>query len=64
LRRWSGPGYHEKYLNDDTLPDEEERKLLGALIVISTAVEEVPRLGVPVEVARRLFECYDGLSKE
>src|SRR5580765_1551806 len=27
--------YHEKFLNDESLPDEEERKMLGALIAIS-----------------------------
>jgi len=56
--------YHEKFLNDETLPDEEERKLLGALIAISTGVEDVSKLNVPVEVGRRLLACYDGLSKE
>ena len=56
--------YHEKFLNDETLPDEEERKLLGALIVISTGVEDVSKLNVPVEVGCRLLACYDGLSKE
>jgi len=55
--------YHEKYLNDGTLPDEEERRLLGALIVISTGVEDVARLNVPVEVGRRLLRCYDDLRK-
>jgi hypothetical protein len=56
--------YHEKFLNDETLPDEEERKLLGALIAISTGVEDVSKLNVPVEVGRRLLACYNGLSQE
>lgn len=56
--------YHEKHLNDEPLPDEEEKTLLGALIVISTGVEDVSKLGVPVEVGRRLLECYDDLGKE
>jgi len=56
--------YHEKFLNDEVLPDEDEKKLLGALIAISTGVEDVSKLNVPVEVGRRLLECYDGLSKE
>ena len=55
--------YHEKFLNDETLPDEEERKLLGALIVISTGVEDVAKLNVPHEVGRRLIQCYDDLRK-
>src|SRR5262249_5089785 len=56
--------YHEKFLNDEVLPDEDEKKLLAALIAISTGVEDVSKLGVPAEVGRRLLECYDGLSEE
>ena len=55
--------YHEKYLGDEALPDEEEKKLLSALIVISTGVKDVAKLSVPVEVGRRLLECYDDLGK-
>jgi hypothetical protein len=50
--------YHEDYLGNETLPDEEERKLLGALVAISTGVEDVSKLNVPVEVGRRLVQCY------
>ncbi len=32
--------YHEQYLDDETLPDEEEKKLLAALIAISTGVDD------------------------
>lgn len=56
--------YHQKYLYDETLPDEEEKKLLCALIVISTGVEDVGKLKVPEEVGRRLLQCYDDLGKE
>src|SRR5215469_8925591 len=31
--------YHEDFLENETLPNEEERKLFGALISISTGVE-------------------------
>ena len=51
--------YHEDFLGNDTLPNEEERKLLGALIAISTGIEDVSKLNVPVEVGRRLVQCYD-----
>jgi hypothetical protein len=51
--------YHEDFLGNETLPDEEERKLLGALIAISTGMEDVSKLGVPVDVGRRLVQCYD-----
>ncbi len=56
--------YHEKYVGDDLLPDDEERKLLGALIAISTGLEDVSKLSVPIEVGQRLLQCYDDLGKE
>src|SRR3990167_9286046 len=31
-------GYHEKFLDEEVQSDEEEKKLLGALIAISSAV--------------------------
>jgi hypothetical protein len=39
--------YHEDFLANETQPDEEERKLLGALIAISTGMEDVSKLNVP-----------------
>jgi hypothetical protein len=54
--------YHEDYLANETLPIEEERKLLGALIAISTGIEDVSKLNVPAEVGRRLVQCYDDPS--
>jgi hypothetical protein len=51
--------YHEDFLGNETLPNEEERKLLGALVAISTGVEDVSKLNVPVEVGRRLIQCYE-----
>ena len=56
--------YHEDYLGNEALPNEEERKLLGALVAISTGVEDVSKLNVPVEVGRRLVQCYDNPSGE
>jgi hypothetical protein len=56
--------YHEKYLNDEPLPDEQELELIGALIAISTGVEDVASLNVPEEVGGRLLQCYDELGKE
>jgi hypothetical protein len=51
--------YHEDFLANETLANEEERKLLGALIAISTGIEDLTMLKVPVEVGRRLVQCYD-----
>jgi hypothetical protein len=56
--------YHEKFLGDEMLPDDEERNLLGALIAISTGVRDVAKLNVPGEIGRRLLQCYDDLGKE
>jgi hypothetical protein len=53
--------YQEKYLGQ---PEEDEKKLIAALIAISTGVEDVEALGVPVDVGRRLMACYDGLGDE
>ena len=50
--------YHEDYLGNETLTDEEERKLLGALVAISTGLEDLSKLNVPGEVGRRLIQCY------
>jgi hypothetical protein len=51
--------YHEDFLENQTQPDEEERKLLGALIAISTGMEDVSKLNVPAEIGRRLVQCYE-----
>ena len=50
--------YHEDFLANETLPNEEERKLLGALIAISSGIEDVSKLNVPVEIGCRLVQCY------
>jgi len=51
--------YHEDFPGNETLPNEDERRLLGALIAISTGVEDVSRLNVPIEIGSRLVQCYD-----
>ncbi len=56
--------YHENHLGNELLPDEDEKKLLGALLAISTGVENVEVLGVPADAGRKLLECYDELGKE
>ena len=56
--------YHDKYIGEEMLPDDDEKKLVGALAAISAGVEDVAELGVPVEVGRRLLECYDKLGED
>lgn len=55
--------YHQKFLKGKMLPDAQEKKLLGALILISTGIDDVSLLNVPVDVGRKLVKCYDELGK-
>jgi hypothetical protein len=50
--------YHESFLNGELLTDGEERKLIAALIAISTGEQDVDRLHVPVTVGRKLLAYY------
>ena len=56
--------YHKKFLNNESLPDKDEKKLMAALIAISTGVEDMSKLPVPAEVGRRLLACYDGSARD
>ena len=56
--------YHKKYLDNEALPDDEERSLLAAVIAISTGVDEVAKLKLPQEVGLRLIQCYDELGED
>jgi len=51
--------FHEKYVGTFRLPHEEEKSLLVALIAISMGVQQVEKLGVPVEVGSRLLESFE-----
>jgi hypothetical protein len=56
--------YHENFLPGEELPADQEKKLLAALIAISCGAPDGAKLGVPVEVGRRLRACYDDLANE
>jgi hypothetical protein len=56
--------YHEQHLGNEMLPDEDEKRLLGALLSISTGVDDVEKLGVPPDVGRKLLACYDALGDD
>jgi hypothetical protein len=56
--------YHEDFLGNEIQPNDAEQKLLGALIAISTGVNDVSKLNVPVEAGHKLVQCYDNPSKE
>ena len=50
--------YHQRFLGEAILSEQEEKKLIGALIAISTGVNNVSVLGVPEDVGRKLLNCY------
>jgi hypothetical protein len=54
--------YHEQHLGDELLSDEDEGKLIGGLIAISTGVKEVEVLGVSPDIGRKVLACYDALG--
>lgn len=54
--------YHEKYLDDALLPDEDEKKLISALIAISTGIDEPDKLSIDPEIGRGLIECWNELT--
>ncbi len=56
--------YHERHHGDEFLADEDEKKLIVALISISAGVKDLNALGVPADVGRKLLECYDGLGRK
>ena len=56
--------YHEEYLDEKYLADDEENMLIGALIVISTGSRDLEKLNVPEDVGRKLLECYDQVGQE
>ena len=55
--------YHEQYLGDERLSDEEEKMRHRALIAISAGVEDVEQLEVSADVGRNLMASYNGLGK-
>ena len=56
--------YHQNYLTSEPLPDDQERHMLGALVAISTGIDDLSKLNVPQEVGRRLIECHKELRKD
>lgn len=55
--------YHAKFLAGQTLPDEEERKLLGAVLQISMGATDPAILGVTADIGASLLECYEGFRR-
>ena len=49
--------YHEKFLADELLPDDEARKVSGALIAISAGGAAAWALDVPKRLSREWWQC-------
>lgn len=54
--------YHDQFLDGDRLPDDQEEKIVAALIAISAGEEDTHSLPVPAQVGIRLLACYDGVT--
>lgn len=50
--------YHKQFTDAQRLPVEEEKSLIGALIQISSGINDPAELCVAAEVANRLLACY------
>ena len=54
--------FAEALVGGDVLPDDDEKKLIAALLAISTGIEDANALGVPAEIGQKLLDCYRGLG--
>jgi hypothetical protein len=52
--------FHKKHVGRIQLPHDEEKMLIAVLFAISKGIQQLERLGVPVEVGSRLLACYEG----
>jgi len=55
---WAWNLYHEQFPESSDLPHEEEEKIVGALIAVSTGIREAKDLSVSPIVAERLIACW------
>jgi hypothetical protein len=55
--------YHDRLLGSDFLSDDQEKKIVAALIAISLG-REVERTGVSAEMGERLTACYEQTGRE
>lgn len=56
--------YHDRFLDGNGLPDDQEEKIVAALIAISAGEEDTQSLPVTAEVGARLLACYLGRKGE
>lgn len=56
--------YHDRFLDGDRLPDDQEEQIVAALIAISAGEEDMQNLPVSPEVGARLLACCLGRKLE
>lgn len=54
--------YHDRHLDGENLPLEDEKLLLANLILISTGVNDPAELSLPIDVGAKLLDCYNSLG--
>jgi hypothetical protein len=54
--------YHLQYLNEEVLDDDEEHKIVAALIAISDGERNMAALAVGPDVGKKLLDCFRALG--
>lgn len=54
--------YHQPYLNEEVLDDDEEHKIVAALISISDGERNAAALPVGPDVGKKLLDCFRALG--
>lgn len=54
--------YHQQYLNEEVLDDDEEHKIVAALISISDGERSATALPVAPDVGKKLLDCFRALG--
>jgi hypothetical protein len=54
--------YHDRFLDGDRLSDDQEKRIVAALVAISAGEEDVHCLPVAAEVGAQLLAGYDGIA--
>lgn len=56
--------YHQQYLNEEVLDDDEESKIVAALISISDGERDAAALPVDADVGKKLLDCFRALADD
>jgi len=56
--------YHQQFLNEEVLDDEEEKQIVAALIAISDGETNVAALPVEADVGKKLLACFKAIADD